>query len=82
MTNGDNDTPFVRVTNREIYDRLGELEETVRSMDGRMNAILNENVETKTRVRALELKVYTILAGLCTTLAGGVILLLKGVLNG
>lgn len=78
----ENGESFIRVTNREIYDRLGELEGTVRSMDGRMNAILNENVETKVRVRALELKVYTILAGLSTTIAGGVILLLRGVLNG
>ena len=72
------ETPFIRITNREIWDALQGLESTVQSMDQRMNAILNENVEIKSRVRALELKTYTILAGFSTAVVGGVALLLKG----
>lgn len=72
------DTPFIRITNREIWDSLQNVEDTVKSMDQRMNAILNENVEIKTRVRALELKTYTLLAGISTALVGGVALLVKG----
>jgi len=73
------DTPFVKITNREIWDALQGVEVTVRSMDDRMNAILNENVEIKARVRALELKTYTMLAGISTALVGGVALLVRGV---
>jgi hypothetical protein len=72
------DTPFIRITNREIWDSLQHVEDTVRSMDQRMNAILNENVEIKARVRALELKTYTLLAGVSTALIGGVAMLVKG----
>lgn len=79
MANGEtNGDAFIRITNREIWDSLQHVEATVRSMDQRMNAILNENVEIKTRVRALELKTYTILAGISTALVGGVALLLRG----
>lgn len=81
MANGDDETPFIRITNREIWDALQHLEHTVDSMDQRLNAILNENVELKTRVRALELKTYTIMAGFSTALVGGVAILLKGVLG-
>lgn len=74
----DESSAFIRITNREIWDSLKHVEDTVQSMDQRMNAILNENVEIKTRVRALELKTYTMLAGFSTALVGGVALLLKG----
>lgn len=73
---------FIRVTNREIWDELKHLDTVVSSMDQRLNAILNENVELKTRVRALELKTYTMLAGFSTALVGGVALLLKGAFGG
>lgn len=72
------EAPFIRITNREIWDALQNLEGTVGSIDQRLNAILNENVELKTRVRALELKTYTIFAGLSTALVGGTALLLRG----
>ena len=73
-----NGEAFIRITNREIYDALKTLEATVSSMDQRMNAILNENVEIKSRIRALELKTYTLLAGFSTALLGGLALLTRG----
>ena len=79
MSDGGNGEAFIRITNREIWDALNSVEDTVRSMDQRMNAILNENVEIKTRVRALELKTYTLLAGVSTAMLGGVALLLDRV---
>ena len=54
---------FIRITNREIYEMVVSTRDTVRSMDSRMNAILNENADLRKRVRALELKVYAGLAG-------------------
>jgi small nuclear ribonucleoprotein (snRNP)-like protein len=77
----DEEAPFIRITNREIWDTLQHLDNTVQSMDQRMNAILNENVEIKSRVRALELKTYTMLAGFSTALIGGVAILVKGVVG-
>lgn len=82
MTDEGNGSAFIKITNREIWDALNNVEDTVRSMDQRLNAILNENVELKTRVRALELKTYTLLAGASTALFGGVALLLKGAFGG
>ena len=74
MAEHDNETPtFVRITNREIFDKIVTLEKIVQGMDERMNTVLKENSNLHTRVRALELKVYTILAGLVASLtaAGG-----------
>lgn len=82
MAPEDTNGAFVRITNREIYDALRTLQNDVTSMDNRMNSILNENVELRTRVRALELKTYTLLAGFSTALIGGVALLLKGAFGG
>ena len=56
-------TDFIRITNREIYEMVVSTRDTVKSMDSRMNAILNENADLRKRVRALELKVYAGLAG-------------------
>lgn len=81
-TNEDARQSFVRITNREVYDALIHLEKTVDSMDGRLNQILGENVELRTRVRSLELKTYTVLAGMSTALIGGVVLLLRGAFGG
>jgi len=47
-------------------------------MDNRMNNILGENVELRTRVRSLELKTYTIMAGFSTALVAAGLVLLKG----
>lgn len=62
--NGD---VFVRVTNREIWEELKQIRKLV------------ENVpEDRRRIRALELKVYTILAGLSTAFAGVLIAVARG----
>jgi hypothetical protein len=50
---------FVKITNREIWDKLVEIEKLV--------AIVPENTK---RIRALELKVYTVLAGIVTAFGG------------
>ena len=64
-----NDTPtFVKISNREIWEKLNSMERTVFHMDQRMNTILSENVTLHKSVRALELKVYTVLAGFTTSL--------------
>lgn len=57
--NGD----FVRISNREIYDAVRDLQKTTGRMDDRMGSLLNENTDTKKRLRKLEIKVYGVLAG-------------------
>lgn len=76
------DAAFVRITNRQIYDSLIHLERVVDSMDGRMNAILNENVDMKKRVRALELKVYAVLAGMTSVISAAGLMLFTRILGG
>src|ERR1051326_6128095 len=75
----DEEVPFVRITNREIWDSIQGLERTVSAMDNRLNSILNENVELRSRVRALELKTYALLAGVATGLGSAGLIALKGV---
>jgi len=60
-----NDPPngFVKVSNREIYDSLRNLQQEVAAMRLDLTNILGENVELNKRVRSLELKFYSILAG-------------------
>lgn len=55
---------FVRITNREIYDGLHEVQDQVQGMRADLTNILEENVDLRKRVRGLELKFYAILAGL------------------
>ena len=76
---GDPDAAsFVRITNRQIYDSLIQLERTVSGMDNRMNNVLGENRELRTRVRSLELKTYTIMAGLVSALGVAGVIVAKG----
>lgn len=63
MADGNGDS-FVRITNREIYDGLNDVNDQVKSMRTDLSNILAENVELRKRVRGLELKFYAILAGL------------------
>ena len=42
-----NGNDFIRITNREIWDKLVSVEARVGSMDGRMNSILEENAPTQ-----------------------------------
>lgn len=78
MTDESNGSSFVRITNREVYDKLSNLERVVNSMDGRMNSVLEDNVALSKRVRGLELKFYSILAGLITTGGGALLVFIRG----
>jgi hypothetical protein len=60
---------FVRITNREIYDGLRDLNRSVSQLENRVDSVLRENVELNKRVRALELRFYGILAGLIGAVA-------------
>lgn len=55
-SNGDNGQTFVRVTNRDIWNKLNEIEKIVSTVP-----------EDHKKIRSLELKVYWILAGLTTS---------------
>ena len=58
---------FIRITNREIWSKLVEIEKLVANVP-----------EDRKRIRALELKVYTILAGISTAFGGILIALARG----
>lgn len=66
------DGSFIRITNREIYDAMRELQNAVRSMENRVDVVLRENTELKkeygSRIRSLELRFYGVLAGLIAAL--------------
>lgn len=68
-----NEQSFVKITNREIYDGLRDVQRDLASMVGRVDAVLTDNIKIKEehgkRIRGLELKMYTLLSG-CVTLAG------------
>ncbi len=63
--------PFVKITNREIYDGLQSVQRDVTGIRADMSVILKENVELRRRVRSLELKVYTVLAGVVSAGVAG-----------
>ena len=78
MSEEDTAGTFIRVTNREIWDKINSLEDVVLRMDQRMNNILEENVSLARRVRSLELKVYTVMSGMVAALLTGAGIILKG----
>lgn len=60
---------FVRITNREVYDRLGGVEA---KLDHALSTIDKQNeqlLDNSKRIRALELRFYGILAGLIGAVA-------------
>jgi hypothetical protein len=60
---------FIRITNRDIWNKLDEIERDVRAFT---------EADLPKRVRALELRFYGILAGLVGAIAGFSVLLTRG----
>lgn len=58
---------FVRVTNREIYEAVRDVQARVGNLENQVTTVLKDNSEIKreygTRLRQLELRTYSILAG-------------------
>jgi len=69
---------FIRVSNREIYDSLQTVKTEIVGIRADLHLIMGENVELRRRVRGLELRVYTILAGMLTALMAGAFALARG----
>jgi hypothetical protein len=69
-SNGNN---TIRITNRELYDTIQVLSNDVRDIKSGMETYKTDNRDLRTRVRALELRFYGILAGL----VGAIIILLR-----
>lgn len=69
MPDESNGQEFVRITNREVYERLGAVEA---KLDSALSTIDKQNatlIDYGKRVRALELRFYGILAGLIGAIA-------------
>jgi hypothetical protein len=60
----DENSGYIRISNREIYDALVQVRDRVGALENRVDHVLGENVELRKRVRGLELRFYGILAGL------------------
>jgi hypothetical protein len=75
----DDNNGFIRISNRELYDMMIQVRDKVGSLENRVDVVLSENVELRSRVRALELKTYTLLAGFTTGLGAAGLIALKGV---
>lgn len=69
---------YIRISNREIYDQVVRLHQRIEGLESRIDAVLGESIDNQRRLRAVELKVYTVLAGLTTALSAGGLYLLKG----
>lgn len=73
MTDSGESPYFLKITNREIYEQLKENTEAVGILTERVDTVLKDNVDIKkeyhNRIRQLELRSYTILAGCISTLA-------------
>lgn len=74
---GPNGDAFVRVTNREIYDAIISLRDRVAGVENIVENVLQENKDTRKRIRSLELRTYAVLSGCITALpmlarAGGI----------
>lgn len=70
MAEGPHDREeFVRITNREVYERLGTVEA---KLDSALSTIDKQNaalIDYGKRIRALELRFYGVLAGLIGAMA-------------
>lgn len=70
MAEGPHDREeFVRITNREVYERLGTVEA---KLDAALSTIDKQNtalIDYGKRIRALELRFYGVLAGLIGAMA-------------
>lgn len=74
MTNGDSDhQDFVRITNREVFERLGTVEAKLDDALRQLSFQGDHLSEHTKRIRALELRFYGVLAGLI----GAVVVLAK-----
>jgi hypothetical protein len=66
----DQKQDFVRITNREIYDGLRDVQSEVKELKAQVNAVLGDSMDIRKeyggRLRSLELKVYTLLSGVVT----------------
>lgn len=65
------DAPFVTVTHREVWDAVRKHEQSVG--DG-------GHTDHELRIRRLELRYYTLLAGLVTGVIGSIALAVRGIL--
>lgn len=66
-------SPFVEIGNREIYDTLTDVSIRLRTVEQTLTATLKDNSDIKkdysARLRTLELRSYTVLAGCISMVA-------------
>jgi hypothetical protein len=66
----DDSQSFVRITNREIFDGLTNVQGRLTLLEQTVHSVLEDNVAIKKeygkRLRAIELKNYTLMSGIVT----------------
>lgn len=62
------DENFVIISNRDVWNKLIVVEEMVRSVGSDVKALTDRQAENAAKIRALELKLYGVAAGVVTAL--------------
>ena len=63
MSQEENGGTFIRITNREIWDRLEQLSDEVKGLRGDVQTLTEMKTDDRRRIKALEQRVYVGLAG-------------------
>lgn len=61
-----NEPPFHVISNRDVWNKLIELESAVKSVASDVKVLTERQTENASKIRALELKVYAVAAGVVT----------------
>lgn len=89
MDDGNGSGDFIRITNRMVWDKLGDLQAKLEGMDRRQDAILTENAALRDKVQEiaehtdrLQTRFNGVLTGIGAGLAVGLIAFFRGFLGG
>jgi hypothetical protein len=63
----NNGQDFVRITNREVWEKLGRVEAKLDNTLSQLQKAEEQRADHSKRIRALELRFYGILAGIIAT---------------
>lgn len=69
MTDSNGDPVFYRITNREVFERLGTVEAKLDRALSHIDTLDGHISDLSKRTRALELRFYGVLAGLIGAIA-------------
>lgn len=72
------ETPFVTITNREIWRQLEQQGGDIAEIRGDVKVLISGGADREKRIRKLELRYYAILAGLAVGFTGAATIIARG----